>query len=374
MQKEYIGWVDWLRIVACFLVLVSHSCDPFVAQFDGNRFEFLSGTFWGSLARPCVPLFAMISGVLLLPMRQEMDAFYSRRLKRVVVPLIIWSIVTPLLYYLYFQVMSTTSPNIVAENYTWAATLKKMYLFIFNFNYDTTPLWYLYMLVGVYLFIPIIAPWLAQASQRDLRRFLYIWGITLLLPYVQLLAPIAGYEGNYGNKGLLGVCDWNPYGMFYYFSGFWGYVVLAHYLIRFPLRWSWKRTLTVSVSSFLVGYVITSLGFIAIQKYYPGDYAYLEILWYFTGINVFMMTAPVFIVFQKLNVGASPFINRLSVLTFGIYLCHFLVVQFGYDVIHTYLPLPPYLQIPLIAIFAFVLTLGAVWLMNTNKFTRKAIM
>ncbi len=374
MQREHIGWVDWLRIIACFLVLVSHSCDPFVAQFDANRFEFLSGAFWGSLVRPCVPLFVMISGVLLLPLRIEMGAFYSRRLKRVVIPLVIWSIVTPLLYYLYFSVMSTINPNIAMENYTWQVTLKKMYLFVFNFSYDTTPLWYLYMLVGIYLIIPIIAPWLAQASKRDIRRFLYIWGVTLVLPYVQLLAPALGYTGNYGNMGLLGVCEWNPYGMFYYFSGFLGYIVLAHYLVRFPLEWSWNRTLTIAITSFLVGYVITALGFIAIQKYYPADYAYLEILWYFSGVNVFMMTFPIFIVVQKLNANASTLVNRIAALTFGVYLCHFLVVQFGYDVIHTYIPLPPYLQIPLIALLSFALTLGVVWLLGTNKLTKKAVM
>ncbi|MGL5690757.1 MAG: acyltransferase, partial [Bacteroidales bacterium] len=54
IKNESIGWVDLLRILACFFVVFAHSCDPFVAQFDNNRFEFLSGAFWGSLMRPCV--------------------------------------------------------------------------------------------------------------------------------------------------------------------------------------------------------------------------------------------------------------------------------------------------------------------------------
>lgn len=114
----------------------------------------------------------------------------------------------------------------------------RLYTFVFNFNYDTTPLWYLYMLVGLYLVMPVLGAWLRQASQRDLQLFLAVWGAALLLPYVEVAAPLLGYAGNGGNMGLWGVCDWNAYGTFYYFSGFVGYLVLAYYLVRYPLRWS----------------------------------------------------------------------------------------------------------------------------------------
>lgn len=99
-RGSHIVWVDFLRILACFLVVLAHCCDPFVGSFDGS-FNFKSAVFWGSLVRPCVPLFAMISGVLLFPVTLEMGAFYSRRLKRVLVPLIVWSLALPLLYFGY---------------------------------------------------------------------------------------------------------------------------------------------------------------------------------------------------------------------------------------------------------------------------------
>lgn len=47
-KRENIGWVDLLRVVACFLVVFSHCCDPFVAQFDNDRSTFLTGVFSGS--------------------------------------------------------------------------------------------------------------------------------------------------------------------------------------------------------------------------------------------------------------------------------------------------------------------------------------
>ena len=66
-KKENIGWIDLLRVLACFFVVFSHSCDAFIGQFDANRESFLTGVFLGSLMRPCVPIFVMMTGVLLLP-------------------------------------------------------------------------------------------------------------------------------------------------------------------------------------------------------------------------------------------------------------------------------------------------------------------
>lgn len=374
-QRETIAWVDLLRIIACFLVVLAHACDPFVGKFDDNPEEFLSGALFGSLVRCCVPLFVMISGVLLLPINADMGTFYSKRAKRILIPLVFWSMMLPVLYYLYFNfgIEGTVNPAIVMDNYTLDATLTKMYTFLFNFNYDTTPLWYLYMLIGLYLILPIINAWLIQASQRDIKRFLYVWLASTLVPYIQMAAPSLGYTGNYGSMGLFGECYWNGFGIFYYFSGFLGFAVLAYYLKRFPLKWSWKRTLSITIPLFVVGYAITALGFILTQKYFPGSYENLEVVWYFYGINVLMMTVAVFITVQKINMTPSPFLSKVASLTFGIYLCHFIVVQFGYDLVYSNLNLPAYLQIPLIAIIAFSISLLIIWLMSLNKLTRKVI-
>lgn len=373
--REHIAWVDLLRITACFLVIVSHSCDPFVGQFDNNYPEFLTGSLIGSLVRPCVPLFVMISGFLLLPVKMDMATFYSKRAKRLLLPFIFWSLVLPVLYYLYVNSgIKIVSPNIVFENYTLGMTLQKMYTFVFNFNYDTTALWYAYMLIGLYLFMPIIGGWLKQASKRDIKWFLRIWIITMFLPYIQMAAPLLGYTGNYGNMGLLGVCDWNPYGTFYYFSGFLGYIVLAYYLKEYPLKWTWAKTLSVAVPLFLIGYTITAVGYLLTQKYYPGSYANLEIIWYFAGINVFLMTFSVYIVMQKIKVKPSPLLVKISGLTFGIYLFHFVIVQMGYDLIYPNIEVPAFLKIIMIAIFTSAVSLLVIWLMSLTKITRKVIM
>lgn len=370
-----IGWIDLLRVLACFLVVMAHACDPFVAQFNNNRFEFLSGVLWGSLLRPCVPLFVMMTGVLLLPLKMDMRSFYSKRLTRIIVPLIFWSLISPVLYYVYLNFGGeTTSPNIVMSDHTLKSTLIKFVTFIFNFSYSTIPLWYLYMLVGLYLIMPILNPWLLQAEKKDIRTFLFLWIVSMCLPYVQLAAPLSGYTGNYGNMGLLGVCDWNPYGTFYYFSGFIGYLVLAFYLQRFPLQWSWAKRFSLAVPLFIIGYAITATGFLVAQKYYPANYAALEIFWYFSGINVFMMTFSVYLILSNLKLKSCAFLQKMASLTFGIYLSHFFIVQYGYDLIHSRIPLPAYIQIPCIALFAFFISALIIWGMSKISYLRKLVL
>ncbi|MEG1634273.1 MAG: acyltransferase family protein, partial [Rikenellaceae bacterium] len=223
---------------------------------------------------------------------------------------------------------------------------------------------YLYMLIGIYLILPIISAWIAQAPKKDIQRVIWIWVLTTTLPYLQMVAPLLGYNGNYGNMGILGVCDWNPYGTFYYFSGFLGYVILANYLVRFPLNWSWRKTLSIAIPLWAMGYLITSLGFILTQKYYPGNFAQLEIIWLFTGINVLMMTFPFFIIIQKISFKPSKFLSKLASLTFGVYLCHFLIVQICYDIVYPYIDIAPWLQLPLIAIFAFTVSSVIIWILS----------
>lgn len=370
MEKERIAWVDLLKIIACILVVFSHNCDPYVAVFDSDRSTFLAGVFSGSLTRSSVPLFVMMTGVLLLPTTRTMSQFYRRRIGRILPPLIFWSAALPLLYYLYInRIPLSTNPAINPADYTLFETLRRAVTFIFNFNYTTTPLWYLYMLIGLYLIIPLLNAWLVQATRKELRLFLSVWFITLFIPYIKMFAPVLGYAGNYGNMGIFGICDWNEYGTFYYISGFIGYLVLAYYHVTYPLKISLAKTLLYGIPLFLIGYAITSFGFIEVQRYYPGNYAYLEIIWFFTGINVFMMTLPIFVIIQKLPVHPNKWLTRAASLTFGIYLCHFFFVQVGYDML-TPLTLPVPVKIILGAIFAFSVSAILVAVMKQWRPTR----
>lgn len=374
-KKESIGWIDLLRVIACFLVVFAHCCDPFVAEFDADRTSFLTGVLSGSFVRSCVPLFVMMTGVLLLPIRMDMSTFYRKRIGRLIPPFIFWSLALPILFFVYLNYVhpATLNPAISLPNHQLNELWVKLYTFIFNFNFDTTPMWYLYMLIGLYLIMPIVNGWLQNASRKDLRLFLSVWGISLFLPYLKMLAPVLGYPGNYGNMGILGICDWNEYGTFYYFSGFLGYLILAYYLVKYPLNWSWKKLLGITIPMFLVGYFITAYGYLLTQQLFPGNYANLEIIWYFAGINVFMMTFPMFVIVQKLKVQPSAWMSRLASFTFGIYLCHFVFVAISYDVFDTSFPLPPMVRIIGMTFLSFFLSYAVVWAMARFKLTSRFV-
>lgn len=372
-EKENIGWVDMLRITACFLVVFSHCSDSFVAQFGSDSEAFGIGVFCGSLARPCVPLFVMMTALLLLPIKTEdrQNIFYKKRIGRILPPLIFWSLALPLLTYGYFSYVSpdTSNPQLTTDIYTPETLVQRITTFIFNFNFDTTPLWYLYMLTGLYLVMPILNSWLVQATKKEIETILGIWLFTLFIPYIKMLAPLLGYQGNYGNMELFGICDWNIYGTFHYLSGFIGYMILAYYLKRYPLDWGRKKIAAIGLPMFLIGYAITSLGYIKTNEIHPGNYAYLEIIWFFTGINVFMMTFPLFIAMQKTDIPSRKWLSQSASLTFGIYLCHFPFTFLSYDIYN--IPALPYIiRILLASVTTFAISMALVWLLSRYKITR----
>lgn len=375
IANSHVAWVDWIRVIACFLVVLAHCCDPFVAKFDSNYGEFLSGVAIGSFVRPCVPLFVMISGVLLLPIQQDMSTFYRRRLSRILWPLAIWSLISPILFYLYLTVgeVETANVGIALSEHSLPGTLNKLWSWIINFNYTTIPLWYLYMLVGLYLFMPIISAWLTQARKRDIQVFLAIWLFALCIPYITMGAPVVGYGGNYGSMDIFGGSFWNPYGTFYYFSGFLGYVVLAYYLKTYPLNWSKRKTLAITIPMFLVGYATTFGGFVLTQRYFPGSFEALEVIWYFSSINVFLMTFAMYLWVLTFATRTTPLLSKVASLTFGVYLAHWFIVQLSYDALYDILPFAAALKIITLGIVAFSSTLFIVWLISKLPFRKYLI-
>ena len=254
-----IVWADVLRLIAIFMVISIHCADPFnVSPEARSNPEYnLWGSIYGAFLRPCVPLFVMLTGLLLLPIKQGIGQFYHKRLLRVVVPFAIWS----LLYNIFpwvtgvlgldSSVLSVMFPY-AGENpsQTIESCLHNILMIPFNFNTYTVPLWYIYMLIGLYLYMPFFSAWVKQASEKQKKIFLSIWFVSLFLPYCQ--EYITAYIG--------GTCAWNDFGILYYFSGFSGYLLLGHYLKDKRLLPK-RNAIALSLACLAVGYAITYYGF-----------------------------------------------------------------------------------------------------------------
>lgn len=367
--KSEITWVAVLRIMACLLVVLAHCCDPFVSSDSVEGFN--AGAMWGTITRPSVPLFIMISGVLLIPTPLRIGEFYTKRLKRIVTPFIFWSILSPVIFYIFTHSIETTAPTIIAENHTLGAMIRDLYIWILNFSYSTIPYWYIYMMLGVYLVIPIVSAWVKEATQRELQLILGIWLFTTFVPYIEIAAPLVGYSGNYGSMGIFGVCSWNTFSMFHYVSGFIGYAILAFYLNKYPITASLKRTFTLCAAVWATGYAITLWGFHFTRDNFPENFNMLEIIWSFTSINVLMMTAPIFIIARAVTVQPRKWISTLSQCSYGIFLAHFVIVHIVYELVFNNVAISPVAQIALIAIVSFAITAVVVYTLRLIPIFRK---
>lgn len=363
-QNQHVVWLDVVRLIAMFTVVCCHCTDPFnfypgvAPNIDQIK---LWGAIYGSLLRPCVPLFVMITGALLLPVRGEASVFYKKRIPRVFFPFLIWSVIYNL--FPWMTGLLGLDPKIILDFFpysgeevarqSFAVSLDYILHIPFNFSILAVHMWYIYLLIGLYLYMPIFSAWVEKASERAKLYFLLAWGVTLLLPYYnQFVAPY-----------LWGTCSWNAFGMLYAFAGFNGYLLLGHYLRN--LDWSLGKTVAIGLPMFVVGYLITFFGFRYITALPEYSDEMLELFFTYCSINVLLMTFPVFMLAKKVKVRSERTKRALANLTvcgFGIYMIHYFFTGPSV-VVMRYLDVPLGLQIPIASVIAFGISWLLVWLM-----------
>lgn len=362
-KNQHIVWLDVVRFIAMFTVVCCHCTDPF-NFYPGTAPNIgeikLWGAIYGSVLHPCVPLFVMITGALLLPVRGDASTFYKKRIPRVFYPFLIWSV----LYNLFPWITGLLglNPQIILDFFPYAGeevmrqsfsvSLEYILMIPFNFSILAVHMWYIYLLIGLYLYLPVFSAWVEKASERAKLMFLLAWGVTLLLPYYYQ------FVSNY----LWGTCSWNSFGMLYAFAGFNGYLLLGHYLKN--LEWSLKKTLTIGIPMFAVGYAVTFLGFRHITALPEYTDEMLELFFTYCSLNVVMMTIPVFMLAKKVKVNSERMKKALANLTvcgFGIYMIHYFFTGPSVVLMRA-IDMPIGLQIPVAAILAFAVSWGLVWL------------
>lgn len=333
MNKEIsitnrIVWADLLRFIAMFMVIAVHCTDPFnispVART--NPLYNFWGTIYGSALRACVPLFVMLTGMLLLPVKMDISQFYKKRLMRIVPPFIIWSI----LYNLFPWITGLLGldKSVITQFFVYAGgnasqsftdSFKNIIMIPFNFTAYDTHMWYIYMLIGLYLFMPILSSWIEKTSKRYIKMYILIWVISLFLPYLY----------KYISVYIFGASAWNPrFDMFYYFAGFNGYLLLGLYLYKYN-NLSVSKTLFISIPLFILGYYITYVGYLDMVSNLASTEEDIELFFLYCTPNVLLMTVAIFILVQKININSRFFINLFANLTklgFGIYMVHYFLV------------------------------------------------
>ena len=93
-MTKRIVFLDYLRVIACFMVMAIHSCEPYYLTMEGDRVVTKIASYCDAvcitvvecLCRVCVPLFVMASSYLLFPVAKPTGEFLRRRIGRVLVP------------------------------------------------------------------------------------------------------------------------------------------------------------------------------------------------------------------------------------------------------------------------------------------------
>ena len=191
--------------------------------------------------------------------------------------------------------------------FSLAATLERMF-----FTPTWSPGWFILALIGVYAVMPMMAAWVRTATRRQLEIGLILWLSATVVPVLKNFTAINVPDSIFGT-------------LFNYA----GYMLLGYYMVRYnpaqrPLRF---RVMFFAVTigiGFVFGYF---LGLSAAK------WGYIDGLTRGLNLTVAMVTVAFFgaVLFMPLGWFNGLFgrvVTFLSVISLGIYCCHYLVLRY----------------------------------------------
>lgn len=210
-----------------------------MSQFEIVRWSAVD--IYQSLGRLGVPLFVMLTGILLLQpskLEEPIRVFFRKRGARVVIPFIFWIGI----YFAWdFFVDHQINNQAISSSSIIQGILNGPYLHF----------WYLYMLIGLYLLTPILRIVIAHAERNLIKYLLVIWFLgASIFPLLNLFGP---YELN---------------SFVFTIPEFAGYFILGIYLLNVKIT---RSTLGIFL---FIGVALTSIGTYAMSATVGGGKAY----------------------------------------------------------------------------------------------------
>ena len=276
---------DVIRFVAILFVFSIHCMAGLDAHKDTGVNIFASNLLT-SIQHIGVPLFVMLSGALLLGKQESPYVFLKKRMSRVLVPFLVWSVIL-------FGIYCVLEPNRYPED---TNSYPLLFVKLLCFSGIHRVYWYVYMILGLYLITPILQRF-AQAADEKCMRYacLLIAGVVVmsaLLPDFLVTKRM--------------VSDNLPY-LGYFITGFY---IRKHIAKR---KGTVRVFATVSVLLLVLSLCNQCMSFM------PDD----SVIIYFLSIAVFGSM-------QKTELKDGPlhkFVTFVSRTSYGMYLSHVLLIS-----------------------------------------------
>ena len=341
--------VDFIRTIAIVLVITVHAAiepHPIIQVVDQTEvIRWFTVNTYDAFAAVSVPLFVMLSGALLLqPSKVEpIRVFLRKRALRLGLPFVFWG--TAYFLWRFLVIHEALTMNSIVQG-----ILTGPY---YHF-------WFLYMLAGLYLITPVLRVVTAHSERRILRYFLLVVFVGTAI--VQLLVLVSGFTVE---LQLFAITGWI------------GYFVLGYFLLSTRIRSS------IMYALYFLGFFGTIIGTYAATAL-VGGHTGLFFLDYLS-VTVILSSAALFLLLLKrspkrldsLFPKVSKFIHFVGRSSLVIYLAHVMILEslqkgyFGFQIsVNT---MNPIIEVPLITVITFAITLAIVFLFGRIPIIRRFI-
>jgi surface polysaccharide O-acyltransferase-like enzyme len=351
ITEDYVNreiWSDLLRVVCAFIIVWLHCTSGMYSNFTDDIQKWYGHLYVNCFTAVGVPCFFMISGAFLLKRKQTVDVVLHRRIPKLLIPLLVWTI--------FYVLLRRFALN---ENISIIKTLAAAIL-----DRQFVALWFLYSLMGVYLLLPILSEWFTRVSRRE--KWLVL-GVTYFAPSMIMTVELL-------TVGRIVKPSWAEI-----FP--WAGVFLLGALIaenKALLKGKWILCLAVAAMGycFLVGstYAVSlKLGSPNKDFFWPQA---IPTTIFTAGImGLFVSLESVYK--EKMSLCAKRIAAVLGELSFGIYLIHpFFVNMFGKLSIGTYTMATnsgSHLSMLVVAIIYFVASLSLCYVLSKLPLLRKTV-
>lgn len=339
-KQSKVLYLDILRAIACIMVVLYHC--------TGEYNEINSSNFWASniveaFSQIGVPLFLMISGALMLNKDYHCT---TQKIKKHITKMLIFFLIWSALYCLRFIISGELN----------------MWGLLTDFIIGPYHLWFVPMIIGIYLIVPLLRLWVKNENKRYIEYYLI-----LSLIFTSIVPNTIDHLSTFSSAFEVLNYPFDQLGM-NYVLGFTGYFILGWYLNTFDFKYK-KTAITIGALGVIIAFSGTGVLSIVKGEVYSiiGNFN-LGIILY--AIGVFLLIKSIFANKTYNDNIFYSLINLICNCSLGIYAIHAAIVSIAYDVINFETAL---LQIPIHFTVSIVISFSLAWLLKKIPFLKKII-